>query len=202
MLSYRVRCRSWAIISWSSCSVNNPIRNHDFRHSSNSIDFIFSLVRWSLIVCFAPENTRSSSDDIAGILYISIAILDRKGSRVCYSSRSHQSRAVWLSRVRFGSLRYRSSSSVSSYVAVPWRPCSQTRNSFFRVSSTGAARWVVVIFYLYIVSQKSLNFSFISGCYDGSQLSKYLYFHIRSRTIAAIYIEDRSVLFQSSRSFV
>ena len=89
-----MRCRSWAIISWSSCSVNNPILNHDFRHSSSSTVSIFSLIRWSLIVCFAPENTRSGSDDIAGILYISMAIFDRKGSRVCCSGESHQSRAV------------------------------------------------------------------------------------------------------------
>ena len=45
-------------------------------------------------MCFAPENTRSGSDDIAGILYMSMANFNRKGSRVCYSDESHQSRAV------------------------------------------------------------------------------------------------------------
>ena len=86
---YRTRCFSWAIISCSSFSVNKPIRNHDFRYFRSSIDSVFSLIRWSLTVCFAPENTRSSSDDIADILPISITIFEKKNSRVCCSGKSH-----------------------------------------------------------------------------------------------------------------
>ncbi len=54
-----------------------PSLNHDFKHSSSSIVLILHLMRCSLSVCFTPENTRSGSDDIAGIENISIAIRDK-----------------------------------------------------------------------------------------------------------------------------
>ena len=67
------------------------------------------LILCSVNVCFVPENTRSGSDDIAGTENISIAILDKNGSRMRCSESSHQLRAVLLFCTRGGSLRYCSS---------------------------------------------------------------------------------------------
>jgi len=54
-----------------------PSLNHDFKHLSSSIVSILHLMRCSLSVYFTPENTRSGSDDIAGIENILIAIRDK-----------------------------------------------------------------------------------------------------------------------------
>ena len=55
-----------------------------------------TLLLWSLDVYFACENTHSGLDDKAGTDYISVAICDRKGSRVRFSDESHQSIADLL----------------------------------------------------------------------------------------------------------
>ena len=71
----------WPTISCRSCSVETPSLNHDFKHSDNSMVLLLILFRWSEMVCLDPENTRSGSADIGGMEWMSMAILDSKGSR-------------------------------------------------------------------------------------------------------------------------
>jgi len=54
-----------------------PSLNYDFIYSRSSSVLVFILILYSLIVYFTPENTRSGSDDIAGIKKILIAILNK-----------------------------------------------------------------------------------------------------------------------------
>ena len=51
--------------------VNNPFQHQDLRHCVISIVSIFNDVQLSEIVFLVPENTRSGSEDIAGIEKIS-----------------------------------------------------------------------------------------------------------------------------------
>ena len=69
----------YIILSATSTQLTLSFLNHDLRHSIASIASISRLFLRSIIVIFAPENSRSGSAAIAGIERISKAITLRFG---------------------------------------------------------------------------------------------------------------------------
>ena len=64
------------------------------------------------MVFFAAEKSRSTSEDIAGIDRISMAIRDNEGNRVRWAMLVHYSRAIDVPILVIPSVMYRSSSSL------------------------------------------------------------------------------------------
>ena len=78
------------IVSLKFLFVNNSLQNHDLRHGFAWMILIVNNALLSERVFFAPENTLSGSDDIAGIEKISIAISESKGKRLFWAGLCHQ----------------------------------------------------------------------------------------------------------------
>lgn len=127
--------------------------------------------RSSEIVCFAPEKTRSASEDIAGIEKISIVIDDRRGNLDLCAGLIHQ-KINEPTSIKRASETYCSNSSRLSTGGCTCFLAIHQRNEFLLLlvaASVGSTLRTRPVEERYDFSQKVLRLRFVLVRHSGSQ---------------------------------